>query len=896
MEMLFAFMLGDPEHFEPIGRRPIARQFFELARALLPNDWILEKGGMWLMATGPNVQLPQQGFKIHVSATVENAVDVIQAVIPVCASAQTSFKLIADVNLLYLAGCKNFGRGSSSKFITIYPRSQDIFAKLIDTLYECTRHLDGPYILSDARYKDSRVVFYRYGGFQRMEVVNVGGTREPVIRNPAGEYVTDNRLPFYQVPSWVDDPYGNESVTNNVGRHVLKDRYEIEASLAFSNRGGVYRARDLTTGMPVVVKEARRLTATWNGDGNLVDAISILRREHAMLAKLQGLEFVPRLIDLFEEWEHLFLIEELVAGVPLTRYRARHDAGLSPFTGEIEKTRNFCVKFRAIATQLLAIVQRMHELGVVLGDLSPSNVLIDPDSMQLRLIDLEAATNFDVAPNAGRLWAAWATPGFASVKRSQGTGISPNDDLYSLGMILYSLITPVQSIFQFESRAFERILARIVESVQLPSQIPAIINSLIAGGTQEAKDILDGWDIEESIRATPGPKAWLHEELEAEVGDLGIITRQIADHVLSTTDCRRSDRLWPADYMVFQTNPLSVAFGACGTLLFLRDVYGEIPNDIDQWFLKQEISAEKYAPGLYVGIAGIAHTMLELGREERAAELMQLSHRSPLCLSDPTVFHGAAGVGLVDLQFYQADHQQQWLDHACEIGEYLLRSAEERGEGCCWRNSVDGLVHFGFGYGSSGIGLFLLYLGQLTGDKRFATCARHAVAFDVASAVDFGGTRKWVRFEGDSLTEPYWLHGAAGIGGTLIRFADVLGDAEFKYLATQAANAAYTRFAVTPGQIEGLSGIAELMLDMFLLTGEDAYRLRALELTRSIMCFRIERPTGLAFPGRQLIRLSTDFAFGSAGVGAFIHRLQNFAPRRLHDLPGIGVQNGPARV
>jgi len=41
------------------------------------------------------------------------------------------------------------------------------------------------------------------------------------------------------------------------------------------------------------------------------------------------------------------------------------------------------------------------------------------------------------------------------------------------------------------------------------------------------------------------------------------------EYVLSTADFDRGDRLWPADPAVFATNPMSVAYGASGTVLFL---------------------------------------------------------------------------------------------------------------------------------------------------------------------------------------------------------------------------------------------------------------------------------------------------------------------------------------
>jgi hypothetical protein len=39
------------------------------------------------------------------------------------------------------------------------------------------------------------------------------------------------------------------------------------------------------------------------------------------------------------------------------------------------------------------------------------------------------------------------------------------------------------------------------------------------------------------------------------------------------------------------------------------------------------------------------------------------------------------------------------------------------------------------------------------------------------------------------------------------------------------------------------------------------------------MLFAIEKPTGIVFPGEELLRISTDYGTGSAGTGTFFHRL-----------------------
>jgi hypothetical protein len=51
-----------------------------------------------------------------------------------------------------------------------------------------------------------------------------------------------------------------------------------------------------------------------------------------------------------------------------------------------------------------------------------------------------------------------------------------------------------------------------------------------------------------------------------------------------------------------------------------------------------------------------------------------------------------------------------------------------------------------------------------------------------------------------------------------------------------------------------------------------------MKIASGISLFRVDRPTGTAFPGEELIRLSCDYGTGSAGIALFLHRLLNGGP------------------
>jgi lantibiotic modifying enzyme len=237
------------------------------------------------------------------------------------------------------------------------------------------------------------------------------------------------------------------------------------------------------------------------------------------------------------------------------------------------------------------------------------------------------------------------------------------------------------------------------------------------------------------------------------------------------------------------------------------------------------------------------------------------------------MFLGVAGWGLVSLHFFLETRRQSYLEQAVKAGEHLVHIAQHEGTTSFWRSKYDGLVHFGYGFGASGIALFLMYLYKATKSSEFRTCAIRALDFDLAHRVEGESGWHWRRFENDTLLYPYWIHGSAGIGSTLIRFSHWLGIKRYEILAREIAEDTIVKYAFIPSLFEGLAGIGEFALDMFQFTGDESYRLKALDIADTILWFKINKPQGVAYPGRWLTRISCDYGTGSAGIGLFLKRL-----------------------
>ena len=373
VEDSFLYTIADEEFYEPLDRyRPMEDHFLDPVRRILPQDWVTDRTGPWFHCHPPHARIPDQGWKIHVSATLGNSVPVLATVVRLLVREAVPFKFAIDKLMLYFLNFKRWPRGGAGKFITVYPTDVEQCRALLESLHRVTVGFDGPYILSDRRYKDG-IVFYRYGGLLPVRVLDEKGGRTLVVKAADGALLNDDRLPYFQLPPGVADPFLVEEPSTFEGDFTLKEgRYRIESALAFSNTGGVYRARDTETGTEVLIKEARPFTNTSNLG---TDAVYLLKKEYRLLAMLEDAVVAPRPMDFFKQWEHFYLVEEFVEGVAL-RYFIMGRALALRTRPTPEAAKAYYDDYRRVFLSVANALKVLHDRGIVFGDLSLLNLLV----------------------------------------------------------------------------------------------------------------------------------------------------------------------------------------------------------------------------------------------------------------------------------------------------------------------------------------------------------------------------------------------------------------------------------------------------------------------------------------------------------------------------------------
>lgn len=871
------FMLSDRLTYETMDRYVHRQEDFEArVAARLDASWTLGRKGSWINALPAGARLPLQGWKIHLSARLADADGVLDAVLGVLVPRRVPFKFLLDRDVLRMTNSKSWSRGGSGKFVTVYPKDEAEFRALLEALHAATERFQGPYILSDRRYAKSRVVFYRFGGITPNMSLGAGGRKTPLLATPSGASMPDVRTPFFELPSWMADLFPEPP---EEGGDLLDGRYAVESSLGFSSSGGVYLAKDTVSGRKVVLKEARPWVNETE-DGR--DIVALLEGEHAILVRLEGTAVAPAALGLFREWEHTFLAQEYLEGaVPLAKWSARHDLILrTRFSAD--EARTFLGDYARIFANLAAALKALHERGVLFGDFSANNVMLDPETLAVRLIDFEGSRLAgDSSP------ARFFTPGFSDPRRAQGP-LTPADDYYAFGAnMLYALarVGPLEALKPGIAGGW---LEHLAARFPLP---PALTEAVAALTHPDPGARPAPWELMPALldaaAAMPrgGERRTLPEETAA-AEDYSDLLDSVTAHLGAAADLARKDRLWPASPDVFQTNPYNLAYGACGVLDVLRRVAPEraVPALWD-WVRRAELSPRDVPPGLHVGFAGVAWALLDAGYAPEAAAAFRAAVAHPDLHAAPGLYEGTAGVGLTALRFWLAGDAAA-LDAARAAGERLLATAHQDAAGLSWPS--EGSTPVGLGHGAAGIAVFLAALGRACADARFSEAAGRALDFDVAQGVatQDGGLSFPARVGAESVLLPYLETGSAGIGAACLRVARLTGEGRWDAALEGILVDCDRVYSAFPGRSSGLAGLGEFLLDGLRLTGDRRYRRGALRVAAGLRRFAVPVPGGTAFPGEGLMRLSCDFAAGSAGVASFLHRLKTgaAAPFMLDEL------------
>ncbi|MEU5196268.1 class III lanthionine synthetase LanKC [Streptomyces scabiei] len=834
------FSLADPDYFElPERWRPADDQNFA---ALVPerDSWARTDRGPWCHLRHTGRQLPEQGWKIHVSARPENAAVVLEAVSAYCFEHRLAFKFLSRRATLQAYNLKFAPRTVSGKFIAVYPDQDDLVTTL-DALHGLLAGHEGPYVLTDRRWRDDSPVYLRYGAFTSRYTYTPDGRRVLAMSGPDGHLVHDPRSVPFRPPSWISPPVEIQ--------HALRTSeasepfpFAVERALQFSNGGGVYVAIQNDTGRKVVLKEARQHAGI---DRTGLDAVDRARYEASVLEKLSEVAAVPELVDSFRYWEHHYLALERAEGMNLQNWVAtRH-----PFIGHApssDAVRTYREQAERVLERVTAALGDVHAHGLAHRDLHPGNILVS-DDLEVRLLDFEMAVELE-----DESVPSLAYPGFAP-----RTGTAEFRDRYALAVLNLWLFMPLAPMYVLDAGKAVRHASAAVDWFGLPADhFRGVLRTM-------------GFDA-----ATGGGPVAEPDPIDP----VGLIV-PLSASLTTMAAPGRGDRLFPGDpdQYLDPAGPASLAHGAAGVLWALHQAGARPPAEYERWLrdFPRSKDAALASPGLWDGLTGVAWYWALRGDHEAARAQLAPLRRDLDLTTDPSLFSGLAGMGLAALALgpLLGDH---------EIGALAQRAADRIRDELFPSPHTEG-TSAGLMRGWSGVAVFLTRMYEATEDPVWLDLAGRAVERDLARCtMDSRGTLQVV--DGKRRL-PYLATGGLGValGADAVlrhRDSDVLRTAIPRLVA-----GARVRLMADTGLFSGRAGalLAMVALERHLEAADEAIA----EHTRALPLHLVEREAGLRVPGSGGVRFSADLATGTAGL---LLALTAVRDRGLKNLPFLGIE------
>jgi eukaryotic-like serine/threonine-protein kinase len=201
---------------------------------------------------------------------------------------------------------------------------------------------------------------------------------------------------------------------------LLNNRYQLLERLGIGGMADVFRARDLMLERSVAIKI---LHETYSDDNAFQDRF---RQEARAAANLSHPNIVT-VHDFGFDHDQLFIVMEHIPGKDLKtllRQRGRYS---------VEDAIPLMV-------QACAGIGYAHRAGLVHCDIKPHNMIVTPDA-RLKVTDFGIARALSTIMPDERADVVWGSPQYFSPEQAVGEAPSPASDVYSLGVVLYEVIT-----------------------------------------------------------------------------------------------------------------------------------------------------------------------------------------------------------------------------------------------------------------------------------------------------------------------------------------------------------------------------------------------------------------------------------------------------------------------
>ena len=242
---------------------------------------------------------------------------------------------------------------------------------------------------------------------------------------------------------------------------VFDHRYEVQQKIGVGGMADVYLGKDTLLGRPVAIKILHQ------NFGSDQDFVARFKREAQAAGKLNHPNVVSMYDVGFDQGFH-YIIMEYVSGCTLKEYIQHHGDQVT-----VQEAVKITV---AIAEGL----EHAHMMGIVHCDVKPHNILIT-DSGRVKVTDFGIARAINSATTMMYTNSVMGSAHYISPEQASGKSINVSTDIYSLGVVLYELLTgevpfrgetPVSVALQHVK---DRVVAPRIKNPMIPPQLEQVV-------------------------------------------------------------------------------------------------------------------------------------------------------------------------------------------------------------------------------------------------------------------------------------------------------------------------------------------------------------------------------------------------------------------------------------
>jgi serine/threonine protein kinase len=824
----------------------------------------------WLVVYPIDYKNRTCGWKLHISANLQNAGEILEYVLPILVQEKACFKVADSIEFLANLNHNPYNTVQAGKFITVYPDNDQFAVKIAELLYQKTQGLIAPRIMTDKQYKNS-IVYYRWGSFTPRYQQNLWGAVLPTIDGEEGKDLFDIREPFYKEFNHVLDPF-NYADKPNEPVHIVENRYWKCIQLNISISSEVFLAIDLINKQRCIVKIGY-FNSFLDTQGNT--SIDRVINEGNILLKLNNSEYTPKLYNAFHDKnKNYVLIMEDIHGNSLYENLQNYITNCRFLTND--ELYNF-------ANQLIKIIIDLHEKEIIHADLKLQNFLLTPKN-KIKVIDFNSAC--DTKNNI--YFYTCGSPGFATNPRLSGDKPEYSDDIYSFGAILYYLASNTDPGFN---------PLEFGKDILLPSKInhtldPLIENCILRCLNLEYKSLKDA-KIDLEKRNDHIYLASLSSQ------NFMMSAARIIDNFLTSTISSSEEKI-----IYHTTNENQKIYdlrGTAGSVLGLSHYLMSEKNNLLLQIVKKNTIHLLHSrdmhyntiPGLYVGDSGCSLASLYAGLAlddpniiHNAQKFLSATNKHAFLSVD--LFNGLAGRIRTNCIFWKITKKNEYLECARLMYAYLKNTAIQNNNEIYWYNPSKYStekdfklnkkdIHLGYAHGVAGIADAILDYFLISKDEEAVSYINKSLKFLLKEAKPTINniSLAWPDKKDGNLTLPFWCNGSLGIAKLFLRTYKYGIFEDGLEIANKVAQLLIKNTkASLPIQCHGFIGSIEYLLDLYLYTQSNSY-LNMIHELEEILEYWVEKLIQCCFNLENPHFQPKDFMTGVPGILSCYIRLAN---------------------